>query len=109
MYTMCWVDTNGNDRWDRFSSRKALVDAIIDLQLEEDEDVLIFSPDAEDARLNISALLNEPDPLKKGLAYAEKCKLCGDYQTPGICNRCTVMGGTEDLYAPMSENEEAPA
>lgn len=53
MYTMCWTDKNGLDKWDRFESRRKLMAAIIENHLENDEDVLIFGPDADDCRMTV--------------------------------------------------------
>lgn len=53
MYTLCWTDANGNDKWDRFEDRRSLMAAIIKNHLEDDEDVLIFGPDADDCLMTV--------------------------------------------------------
>ena len=53
MYTMCWTDENGHNKWNQFIDRRSLMAAIIKNHLENDEDVLIFGPDADDCRLTV--------------------------------------------------------
>lgn len=47
MWTLCWIDKNGNDRWDRLT-KDELKEKLKEL---EDsiglEDILIFPPDTE--------------------------------------------------------------
>lgn len=52
MYTVCWTE-NGSDYWDRFDSMEEVAQMLIEHHLEDDEDVLIFSPDAEDYLISI--------------------------------------------------------
>ena len=53
MYTMCWTDIEGNSRWDRFHDRRSLMAAIIQNHLEDDEDILIFGPVADDCLMTV--------------------------------------------------------
>lgn len=53
MYTLCWTDNNGNDKWDRFEDRRSLMAAITKNHLENDEDILIFGPDADDCLMTV--------------------------------------------------------
>lgn len=51
MYTVCWIDVNGRDRWERCESRREVASLLIKLRLDDDPDVLIFGPDADDCIL----------------------------------------------------------
>ena len=57
MFTMCWTDNNGNDRWDRFEDRRSLIAAIIKNHLEDDEDILIFCPDADECLITVEDVM----------------------------------------------------
>ena len=50
---MCWTESNGVSKWDRFEDRRSLMAAIVKNGLENDEDVLIFSPDADEHLLTV--------------------------------------------------------
>ncbi len=41
----------GNDRWDRCESRREVAALLIKQHLENDEDVLIFTPEADDCTM----------------------------------------------------------
>lgn len=47
MYTVLWSE-NGRDYWERCESRREVTDLLIKHGLEDDEDVTIFSPKADD-------------------------------------------------------------
>lgn len=51
MYTVCWTDENGNDCWDRCESRREVAALLIKHRLEDDEDVLIFTPEADECTM----------------------------------------------------------
>lgn len=51
MYTVCWSDKNGADRWERCENRREVAALLINNCLEDSPDVLIFGPDAEDCLL----------------------------------------------------------
>lgn len=53
MYTVLWTTTDIHtgksvDRWERCDSRREVAALLIKYGLENDEDVIIFGPDAED-------------------------------------------------------------
>lgn len=50
MYTVCWTE-NGKDCWDRFECRRAVAAFLIEHGLEDDEDVLIFTPEADECTM----------------------------------------------------------
>ena len=53
MWTICWSDSRG-DHWDRGSAER-LMSIIRSSRIElTDEDVLIFSPDADDCTIPLS-------------------------------------------------------
>lgn len=47
MYTVCW-STGNVDRWERCESRREVASLLIREGIQDDGDVLIFTPDAED-------------------------------------------------------------
>lgn len=47
MYTVCWSDMSG-DHYERCEDRRAVADLLERNGLQDDEDVLIFAPDADD-------------------------------------------------------------
>lgn len=47
MYTVIWIDNNGNDRWDRFETSEE-VNELLDKENIREEDTWIFSPKADD-------------------------------------------------------------
>lgn len=47
MYTVCWSDSKG-DHWERCSSRSEVAALLQKYKLEDDDEVLIFPPDADD-------------------------------------------------------------
>lgn len=51
MYTVVWTDGNGNDRYERLSSKDEVRALIKEEGLIEDEDALIFPPEADDIAL----------------------------------------------------------
>lgn len=53
MYTVCWTDPDGTDRWERCESRREVAALLMRHGLEDDDDVLIFGPDADDALIAI--------------------------------------------------------
>lgn len=53
MYTVCWKDPGGKDRWDRCDSRREVASLLIKEGLEDNEDVLIFTPDADDCTMSV--------------------------------------------------------
>lgn len=53
MYTVCWTDSNAIDRWERCESRREVATLLMKHGLENEEDVLIFGPDADDALIAI--------------------------------------------------------
>ena len=48
MYTVCWVDNEERSHWERCENRREVAALLIENRIENDEDVLIFTPDAED-------------------------------------------------------------
>ena len=52
MYTVCWTENLCNEdsaaRWARFESRREVAGFLLREGLEDDEDVLIFGPEADD-------------------------------------------------------------
>ena len=47
MYTVLWIDSNGNDRWERCESRVE-VNELLDREDIREEDTWIFTPKADD-------------------------------------------------------------
>ena len=47
MYTICWTDSEISC-WERCESRREVAALLIKHRLENDEDVLIFTPDADE-------------------------------------------------------------
>ena len=60
MWTLCWTDNEGNDIWDRFSSRIQLKSFIDRHELDVDE-LLIFPPEADDLVVSASELYPDED------------------------------------------------
>ena len=56
MYTVCWIDENNKDRWERCESRSDVIALLMREHLQNDEDVLIFSPEAEDSTVTCEDL-----------------------------------------------------
>lgn len=52
MYTVLWTELN-RDYWDRCESRSEVAALLIEHGLEEDPDVLIFGPDADDSIVSV--------------------------------------------------------
>ena len=48
MYTVCWVDNEERSHWEHCESRREVAALLVKNRIENDEDVLIFTPDAED-------------------------------------------------------------
>ena len=52
MYTVLWTETDENgkmkDRWERCEDRRDVAALLIREHLQDDEDVMIFSPEAEE-------------------------------------------------------------
>ena len=52
MYTILWTETDKNgkikDRWERAKDRREVASLLIREGLQDNEDVMIFSPEAED-------------------------------------------------------------
>lgn len=67
MYTVCWTNDdnrNGNgsvgcDKWERCESRREVAALLIRERLENDGDVLIFGPDAEDYLVSVEDLFKD--------------------------------------------------
>jgi hypothetical protein len=62
MWTICWKDDEQRDRWDRFESRKDVIDLINTLIREVDvceDDILIFPPEADDLTIPYDEIENE--------------------------------------------------
>lgn len=55
MYTILWTE-NGSDHWERCESRREVAALLIREGLEDDEDVLIFMPDAEEHTINAESI-----------------------------------------------------
>lgn len=53
MLTMCWTDSNGNDKWERFEDRRSLMAAIVKNHLENEEDILIFGSEADECLMTV--------------------------------------------------------
>ena len=47
MYTVLWIDTDGNDRWERCESEKEVCE-LLDREDIREEDTWIFMPKADD-------------------------------------------------------------
>ena len=47
MYTVLWIDGNGNDRWERCESREE-VNELLEREDIREEDTWIFTPKADD-------------------------------------------------------------
>lgn len=58
MYTVLWSDSNGNDRWCRCDGKEEVKQVIIANNLQDDADVLIFPPDADDLTIEVEDILN---------------------------------------------------
>ena len=56
MYTILWTTAEGSDRWDRCESRREVVALLIREGLEDDEDVLIFTPEADENTIDTESL-----------------------------------------------------
>ena len=48
MYTVCFTSKNGQDIWERCDSRREVAALLIREGLQDDPDVLIFAPEADD-------------------------------------------------------------
>lgn len=53
MYTVCWTDTDiitgdSIDHWERCADRRSVAALLIEHGIQDADDVLIFTPDAED-------------------------------------------------------------
>lgn len=59
MYTILWTDPSGEDRWDRFSNRAAVLDFLKKNNLLEDEDVTIFTHEADDYAVSPQELVSD--------------------------------------------------
>ncbi len=57
MYTVCWTDATG-DHWERLSTRDEVRAFIQSHNLQDDADVLIFTPDADDMTIEVEDILN---------------------------------------------------
>lgn len=57
MYTICWTTDDGEDRWDRESSREEVMEYLRKNELIGNGDVLIFGPEADDCLVDIEDLL----------------------------------------------------
>lgn len=55
MYTVCWIE-NGEDKWDRCESRIEVVALLLKHGIQDNEDVLIFTPDADDCTITAEDL-----------------------------------------------------
>lgn len=53
MWTVCWTDADGRDRWERCFSVEEVIVIVENL---DNDDVLIFSPHAEDCTVAVSDL-----------------------------------------------------
>ena len=57
MYTVCWTFTHHDsvvfDKWERCDDRREVAALLIREGLEDDPDVLIFGPDADDALVDV--------------------------------------------------------
>ena len=51
MYTICWTDERG-DHWSRCDSRREVAGQLIKNGIEDDPDVLIFTPEADDCTIS---------------------------------------------------------
>ena len=47
MWTVCWTDSHGDEHFQRCEHQENVMALLIAEQLQEDEDVLIFSPEAD--------------------------------------------------------------
>lgn len=52
MYTVLWTDCNGNDRWERCDDRAEVVSLLNREHLVDDDDITIFTPDADDCTIS---------------------------------------------------------
>lgn len=62
MYTVCWVawDSYGcNDRWERCENKAAVRDLLIGNGLVDDQDVLIFGPEANEHVMSACDIMSE--------------------------------------------------
>lgn len=57
MYTVLWEELN-RDYWERCESRRAVAALLIEHGLEDDPDVLIFGPDADDAIVDTESVFS---------------------------------------------------
>lgn len=50
MYTVLWIDAEGNDRWERWErcESEEEVNALLDRESIREEDTWIFTPEADD-------------------------------------------------------------
>ena len=48
MWTVCWTDNHGDEHFQRCEHQENVMALLIAEQLQEDEDILIFSPAADD-------------------------------------------------------------
>ena len=55
MYTVCWIE-NGEAKWDRCESRLEVINLLLAHGIQDDEDVLIFTPDADDCTITAEDL-----------------------------------------------------
>lgn len=51
MYTVLWTDSNGQDRWERCEGRGEVVSLLYREHLVDDDDVTIFTPEADDCTI----------------------------------------------------------
>lgn len=58
MYTILWTSTDG-DHWERCNSREEVANILTLNNLTDDEDVLIFGPDADDYTLTQQDVFDE--------------------------------------------------
>lgn len=52
MYTVLWTDSNGKDRWERCEDRAEVVSLLNREHLVDDDDVTIFTPEADDCTIS---------------------------------------------------------
>ena len=62
MYTVCWTEISGGGdsiyRWERFESRSEVAGFLIREGLEDEEDILIFGPEADESLLTTENILS---------------------------------------------------
>lgn len=57
MYTVCWTDSNGNDHYERCENRAEVAKLLYKHGVENDPEVLIFGPDADDYLVDAEEIL----------------------------------------------------